>query len=108
MTPRGIAVLAFKVLGLLAVLMAIGPGSRVLPTMVVNWPPDSEGRALLLLGTSLLAPIVLPLLLGAALWFGADSLARKVVKDADVGPSPSLEAWQEFAFSMVGVFVLAT
>ena len=79
MTSRAIALLAFKVLALLAVLVAVGPGAKVLPTMVVNWPYDSEGGSLLLLVTSLLAPIVLPLVLGGALWFGADALTQKLL-----------------------------
>lgn len=106
MTSRAIALLAFKVLGLLAVLLAIGPGAKVLPTMVVNWPYDSEGGSLLLLVTSLLAPIVLPLVLGGALWFGADALAQKLFTDLDTATPPSFEALQDLAFSVVGLFIL--
>jgi hypothetical protein len=107
MTSRAIALLAFKLLGLLAVLVAIGPGAKVLPTMLVSWPYDSEGGSLLLLLASLLAPIALPLVLGGALWFGADALARKLFAASDAAaPPPTLEALQDLAFSIVGVFVL--
>lgn len=107
MTSRTIALLAFKVLALLAVLVAIGPGAKVLPTMVVNWPYDSEGGSLLLLVTSLLAPIVLPLVLGGALWFGADALAQKLFTEPDTATPPSFEALQDLAFSVVGLFIVA-
>jgi len=107
MTSRAIALLAFKVLALLAVLVAIGPGAKVLPTMVVNWPYDADGGSLLLLVASLLVPIVLPLVLGGALWFGADSLAQKLFTHSDTAAvPPSLEALQDLAFSVVGVFIL--
>lgn len=106
MTSRNIAVLAFKVLALLAVLMAIGPGARVLPTMVVNWPYDSQGGSLLLLVASLLAPIVLPLVLGGALWYRADALAQRLFTEPSTATPPSIEALQVLAFSVIGLFIL--
>jgi len=107
MTPRTLALLAFKILGLLSVLVAIGPGAKVLPTMVVNWPYDSEGGSLLLLMVSLLAPIVLPLALGCMLWFGADVLAKRLFTNSDVATfPPSLEALHDLAFSIIGIFIL--
>jgi hypothetical protein len=107
MSSRGIAVLAFRVLALLAVLAAIGPGARVLPTMVLTWPYDAEGGSPWLMAASLVAPIVLPLLFGGVLWFGADRLAQKVVHEAGADSALTYEALQELAFSIIGVFILA-
>jgi hypothetical protein len=107
MTSRGIAVLAFRVLALLAVLAAIGPGARILPTMVLTWPYDSERGSPLLMAASLVAPIVLPLVFAGVLWLGADRLAQKVIHDAGAATSLSYEALQGLAFSVIGVFILA-
>ena len=107
MTPRSIAALAFKVLALLAVLDAIGPGAKVLPTMVLRWPYDSGGGSSALMALSLIAPIALPLLFGAALWIGADKLADQVSTAPTTETSPSLEAMEQFAFSVLGVLIVA-
>lgn len=104
---RAVAILAFKVLALLAVLLAVGSGARVLPAMVARFPYDAENGSSILMLMGLLAPIVLPLVLGGLLWFGADKLAGMAVKDADAGPSPSFESLQELAFSCIGTIVLA-
>jgi hypothetical protein len=107
MNTRSAGNLAFRILALVAVLTAIGPGARVLPTLLVNWPYDSDGGSPSLMLASILAPIILPLVLSAVLWFGADRLSGNADVDADVGASPSVEALQELAFTCIGVYILA-
>jgi hypothetical protein len=99
--------LAFRVLALVAVLTAIGPGARVLPTMLIEWPYDSYGRSPSLMVASVLAPIILPLVFGAVLWFVAGWLAGRPDVNASAGTPPSLEALQELAFTCIGVYLLA-
>jgi hypothetical protein len=109
MTKRVIAVLSLRIIALLSVLTAIGPGARVLPAMLLNWPFDTENGSLPLLMASIAAPIVLPLLFGGALWFGAGRLASLLChEDRITGDAPSYEMLQNLAFSIVGVFVLSS
>jgi hypothetical protein len=107
MNTRSAGILAFRVLALVAVLTAIGPGARVLPAMLLEWPYDSYGRSPSLMVASVLAPIILPLVFGAVLWFVADRLAGKPDVDVSAGTSPWLEALQELAFTCIGVYILA-
>jgi hypothetical protein len=107
MTSRSISALAFRVLALLAVLAAIGPGARNLPLMVQTWPYDAEGGSPLLMAASIVAPIVLPLVFGGLLWLVADRLAQNVVHDAGTDPSLSYDALQELAFSIIGLALVA-
>jgi hypothetical protein len=102
------AVIALRVLALLGVLTAIGPGATVLPTLVRGWPYDAEGGSSSLMLASIVAPIILPLVFAGLLWFGAGTLAKRV----HAGTTPSdgvfpIEALQAFSFSAIGVFVLA-
>ena len=107
MNTRSVGNLAFRILALVAVLMAIGPGARALPTLVVKWPYDSYGGSPSLMLASILAPIILPLVFGAVLWFEAERLSGNADVDADAGTSPSIETLQKLAFTCIGVYILA-
>jgi hypothetical protein len=107
MNTRSAGILAFRILALVAVLTAIGPGARVLPAMLIEWPYDSYGRSPSLMVASVLAPIILPLVFGAVLWFVASRLAGKPDVDASAGTSPWLDALQALAFTCIGVYILA-
>jgi hypothetical protein len=75
--------------------------------MLIEWPYDAYGRSPSLMVASVLAPIILPLVFAAVLWFVADRLAGKPDVDASAGTAPWLEALQELAFTCVGVHILA-
>jgi hypothetical protein len=102
---RNTAILVFRVLAILALLAAIGPGAKVLPALVIRWADDPDADSSVLLVASLLAPIVLPLILAAGLWLGAPAFARSF-SGTDTAASFSFEALEKLALAVVGVFLL--
>jgi hypothetical protein len=107
MTKREIATLSFKVLSVYAFLQAIDKSYDILYYFIYK-DQLRLGEKLNLIMTS--APPLLSAICGIVLWFMAPLLAASIFKSIapDDGSQASLVNLQVAAFSVVGLFILAT
>ncbi len=107
MTKREIAILSFKVLSIYTFIQAIDKSYYVLYYLIYNNQLDVS-RRLNLVMTSV--PSLLLALCGVILWFTAPLLATSIFKSTvpEDGSQASSTNVQMIAFSVVGLFILAT
>ena len=107
MKNREIAILSFKVLSIYAFIAAIDKSHYFLYYLVYGNQLDIPDKFNIVL-TSI--PPLLLALCGAILWFAAPLLATSIFKPTvpEDGSQASLANIQMVAFSVVGLFILAT
>jgi hypothetical protein len=107
MTKRDIAILSFKVLGVYAFMQAIDKSYYILYYLIYKNQFDIASKLNLVLTS---VPTLLSAICGILLWFTAPSLAASIFKS--IGPEDASQASlvdvQMVAFSIVGLFILAT
>ena len=106
MTKREIAILSFKVLSVYAFLRVIDNLPYILYSMFGN---DAKKAIIPNLLITTIPPLLL-VLFGALLWYMAPFLASSVYKSAafENEPNASLADIQTVAFTIVGLFLLAS
>lgn len=112
MTKREIATLSFKVLSIYAIIQAINQSYNVLYYLIYKNQLDDTSRINLVLNS---VPIILLTLCCIILWCAAPFLATSIFKATTSenssqasGVQASLVSIQVIAFSVVGLFILAT
>jgi hypothetical protein len=107
MTKREIAILSFKVLSIYTFIQAIDKSYYILYYLIYKNQLD-VGRRLNLVMTSV--PPLLLALCGVILWYTSPLLATSIFKSTtpEDGSQASLVSIQIAAFSVVGLFILAT
>jgi hypothetical protein len=107
MTKREIAILAFKILSIYAFIQAIDQSSYVLYCITSQDQFDPAAKVELIW---ISVPPMLLALCGTILWFTAPFLATSVFKTtgSEYASTASLADIQMVAFSVVGLFILAT
>ncbi len=107
MTKREIAILSFKILSVYAFIQAIDKCSYVLYYIISQDQFDPAAKVGLI---SISVPPMLSALCGTILWFTAPLLATSVFKatGSEYTSTASLADIQIVAFSVVGLFILAT
>ena len=118
MTKREIAVLACRIVALVALINVIQASAFLLPLLYEAFNPEKFAAGMgspigyfplpTLLALVYLSPVVLLLLLAGFLWMQADYVAAKLVGDSDenVVTTGVNESAQALAFSILGAYVL--
>ena len=107
MTKREIAILSFKVLSIYAFIQAIDKSYYILYYFIYKNQLDVASKLNLIMTS---VPALLSAICGILLWYTAPLLAASIFKSIapDDGSQASLVNLQMAAFSVVGLFILAT